>query len=385
MLYKQFGKTDWKISNLGMGALRLPIIDNQWIKIDKKEASRMIHKGIDYGINYIDTAYHYHMGQSEVFLGEALLPEHRKKVKIATKLMYDLVSTSNDFDKILNKQLKRLKTDFIDFYLLQALDAQSWERLSKMDVIGWAEKMIAAGKIGGLGFSFHGTLPTFRTIIDSYDKWAVCYIQYNYMDTHYQAGTEGLRYAYSKGVPVVIMEPLRGGQLANVPTKAVENIWKQNNNLKSHIHLALQWIWNHEEVTAVLSGMSNVQQLEQNVEIANTSYPGSLTNDEIEIINRVRNELMSLNVIPCTRCGYCLPCPKSILIPYIFETYNEFLIYKSENRANSEYNVFMYRRARADNCTKCRKCESICPQGIQICDWLEKVHMELSQLNKKNK
>lgn len=382
MNYRKFGTTDWEISILGMGTLRLPIINHQWINIDKDQATQMIHMGIDLGINFIDTAYHYHMGQSEVLLGEALLPEHRRKVKLASKLMSDQVSGAADFDKILNKQLKRLKTDFIDFYLLQALDSRSWEHLSKLDVLNWAEKMIAAGKIGALGFSFHDTLAVFKTIIDSYDKWALCYIQFNYMDTHYQAGAEGLRYAHQKGIPVIVMEPLRGGQLANAPTETIKDIWGSFNNQKSHIHLAFQWIWNHPEVTAVLSGMSTLEQLTENIKIAGSPCPGSLTGDELEIIHRVREELTKLNIIPCTRCGYCLPCPKNVLIPYIFETYNDFIVYKNSYRANIEYNNLINRDSKADNCIKCRKCESICPQGVEICDWLEKVHKTLSQFKK---
>lgn len=219
MQYRQFGPVDWKVSALGFGAMRLPVIDNTPNKIDEPEAIRMIRHAIDEGVNYVDTAYPYHGGMSEPLVSRALADGYREKVKLATKSPVWLIHTPDDFHRLLDEQLERLKTDHIDFYLLHALNKLRWPQLRALGIIGEAEKGISDGRIGHLGFSFHDDLETFKGIVDDYDNWTFCQIQYNYMDTDYQAGTEGLKYAADKGMAVVIMEPVRGGQLAGKPPK----------------------------------------------------------------------------------------------------------------------------------------------------------------------
>ncbi|MDY6935157.1 MAG: aldo/keto reductase [Spirochaetota bacterium] len=384
MKYRKFGKLDWNASVLGFGAMRLPIIDNQPSKIDVPEAERMIRYAIDQGVNYIDTAYPYHEGQSERCVGRILGDGYRERVRIATKQPTWFISSSSDFDRYLDEQLKHLQTDYIDFYLLHGLNKEYWTKLHNMGVLPWAEGAIADGRIQHLGFSFHDNYEAFIEIVDSYDNWTFCQIQYNFMDINYQAGTKGLEYAAQKGLAIVIMEPLRGGQLTKKPPEVITKLWANDPNPHTQADIALQWVWNHSEVSVVLSGMTTMQQVEENIISADRSGPDTLTKGELMLIDKMRDAYLDLCPIPCTNCRYCMPCPNSVNIPRIFEIYNEAVMYNDPRTGR-----FFYRGAmglsegeRANNCVECGECEEKCPQDIPIMEWLVKAHALLGPKKK---
>ncbi|NLF00796.1 MAG: aldo/keto reductase, partial [Anaerolineales bacterium] len=328
MQYRRFGKLDWKVSALGFGAMRLPVIGGEYGKIDEPEATRMVRHAIDQGVNYVDTAYGYHDGNSEHVIGRILQDGYRQKVRLATKLPCWHVKTADDFDRLLNEQLEKLQTDTIDYYLLHSLGKDSWRKVHGLGVLDWAEGAIADGRIRYLGFSFHDDYDTFQEIVDAYDRWTFCQIQYNYMDIENQAGTKGLKYAASKGMAVVVMEPLLGGKLVN-PPEAVQALWDTAVTKRSAADWALQWLWNQPEVSVVLSGMSAMEQVEQNLVSANASAAGLLDADELALIDRVRQTYSELCPIPCTGCQYCMPCPNDVNIPGNFAIYNEAVMYNN--------------------------------------------------------
>ncbi|MFC1956599.1 aldo/keto reductase [Chloroflexota bacterium] len=377
MQYRKFGQLDWESSVLGFGVMRLPLTDDNPANIDEPESIRMIRYAIDHGVNYVDTAYTYHSGHSEPLLGRALLDGYREKVKLATKMSPWLIESSRDFDRYLNKQLERLQTDKIDFYLLHSLNKEYWPKLRKLEVLRWAEGAMADGRIGYLGFSFHDKFEVFKEIVDDYDNWTFCQIQYNYMDVDYQAGTRGLKYAADKGLAVVIMEPLRGGFLSKATPDPVTKVWASALSGRSPIEWALQWVWNHSEVSIVLSGMSTMEQVIENIAFANRSRPGILTMAELTIIDRVRETYRQLSPIPCTGCGYCMPCSNGVEIPRIFEFYNDAVMYDNTPMGQLFYSELNEKQC-ADQCTECGECVEACPQKIQIPELLQKAHALLS-------
>lgn len=380
MLYRTLGKTNEKVSQLGFGCMRLPVIDGDGTKIDEKKATEMIRSAIDRGLNYVDTAYPYHGtggeegGQSELFVGRALKDGYREKVNLATKLPSWLIKTREDMDKYLNRQLKRLQTDRIDFYLLHALSAERWDNLEKLGVKEFLDSAIKDGRIRYAGFSFHDKLDVFKRIVDSYN-WSFCQIQYNYLDEYNQAGTEGLKYAANKGLGVVIMEPLRGGRIVrNLPEKAKDAINKAEIK-RSPAEWGLRWVWNHPEVSVVLSGMNVKENVEENLRVANEAEPNSLTENELKLIDEVKNAFKERIKVNCTGCEYCMPCPGGVNIPKNFSCYNEystFVTKETEKELKSIYNQVV-ESERADKCLKCGKCEKACPQGIKVREELEKV------------
>ena len=372
MKYRQFGNLDWKVSALGFGAMRFPVIDGDSGKIDEKAASEMLYYAIDNGVNYIDTAYPYHSGQSEGFVGRTLQGVYRDKVKIATKLPCWEVENKEDFDRLLNEQMERLKTAQVDFYLLHALNEKSWLKMEQLGVLPWAEKALADGKIAHLGFSFHDEFQVFKTIIDAYDRWEFCQIQYNYMDIDYQAGKKGLDYAVENGLAVIVMEPMRGGRLVD-PPQQIEEIWNQADQKRTPADWSLQWLWNQPEVSVVLSGMSEMKHVVENVASGNQSGINSLSEAESELVVRVRGEYEGLALIPCTRCGYCIPCPEGIDIPRLLNIYNDSIMYDKHDYAKTEYNNFVPVNNRANLCVACQECEEKCPQGILVSEWMVKI------------
>jgi hypothetical protein len=366
MKYRTFGKLDWRPSALGFGAMRLPILNGDSTKIDEPAAIEMIRYAIDHDVNYVDSAYGYHGGNSERVVGKALKDGYRERVKLATKMPTWLVTSQEDMDRYLEEQLGRLQTDHIDFYLLHGLRKERWPAMVENDVFGWAEGVKEEGKIGHLGFSFHDEFDLFKEIIDSYDGWMLCQIQYNYMDTEYQAGTRGLRYAASKGLAVVVMEPIQGGRLAVPPPPEIQAIWDEAPVKRTPAEWALQWVWNQPEVSVVLSGMSTMRQVVENVESAGRSGPGTLKKRELETIERARQRYRELGFIGCTGCRYCVPCPQGVAIPEIFAIFNEQFRTRDDS-VKAEYSRLAAEN-RASRCVGCGQCEKMCPQQLPIRD-----------------
>jgi predicted aldo/keto reductase-like oxidoreductase len=365
MKYRSFGKLNWQVSALGFGAMRLPTIGDDHGSIDEPEALRMLRYAFDHGVNYVDTAYPYHQGKSEALVGKALENGYRKKVKLATKMPSWLINSQQDMDKYLEEQLNRLNTN-IDFYLLHGLNKGRWEKLKALDVTGWAEQKIREGKFKHLGFSFHDSYTAFKDIIDSYKGWTLCQIQYNYADEECQAGQAGLRYAASKGLAVVVMEPVAGGRLALRPAKPIRDIFEKTEVKRTQAEWALLWVWNQPEVSVALSGMSDMQQVKENVKTAEQSAPNTLARKELDLINQVAREYKKLGFIDCSSCKYCQPCPNGVDIPTIFGLVNEFYINNMSNDVKTKYWNHIAPENQAKQCTRCGKCEELCPQHLPI-------------------
>jgi predicted aldo/keto reductase-like oxidoreductase len=372
MQYRRLGKLDWRVSVLGFGAMRLPLADKETGKVDEPEAIRMMHYAIDHGVNYVDTAYPYHQGKGEGIVGNALKDRYREKVKVTTKLPVWLVDDAQGFDRYLNEQLERLQMEKVDFYFLHGLTGERWSKMRDLGVIRWAEKAMAGGRFDHLGFSFHDNFEAFKQIVDGYDNWTSAQVQYNYMDVDYQAGRRGVEYAVSKGLAVVVMEPIRGGQLAK-PRGPVAEVWERAARKRSAAAWALLWVWNQPEISVVLSGMSTMEQVVENVALADSARPGILGPQELGLINRAREAYKGLAPIPCTGCKYCMPCSSGVEIPDIFEMYNEAMTYEDPQEPRWLYGR-LKEEQRADQCTRCGECTDACPQEIDIPGWLEKVH-----------
>ncbi len=376
MQYRKFGRLEWRVSALGFGCMRLPIVGGDSSRIDEPEAIKMLHYAIDHGVNYLDTAYPYHGGNSERLVGKALRGGYRDRVRVATKLPPWRVEEPADFDRILNEQLAKLETDHIDFYLLHSLNMANWTKVRDMGVLDWAEGAIRDGRIRYLGFSFHDEFKVFKEIVDAYD-WTFCQIQYNYMDIKRQAGTRGLKYAASKGMAVVVMEPLLGGRLVN-PPEPVRELWDSAPVRRTPVEWALMWLWNQPEVSLVLSGMSTMQQVVENVAIADRSGVGVLSEEELALVERVRARYQELSPVPCTQCRYCMPCPNGVDIPRNFAVFNTGVMYNILDQMRRSYER-MDVEIRASACVQCRECEPKCPQQIKISEWMPVVHSILGE------
>lgn len=377
MNYRSFGRLDWKPSALGFGTMRLPTLGDDPSTIDGKLAIEMLRTGIDAGINYIDTAYPYHGGKSEVLVGKALEDGYRHKVRLATKMPSWLIENSQDMTVRFNEQLSRMKTDRVDFYLLHALNAERWHKLRDANVIEWSLERIREGSIGCLGFSFHDTNAAFHEIVDAYQDWTFCQIQYNFLDEQTQAGTEGLRYAASKGMGIVVMEPLRGGKLA-APNDDIMNLWHDTDPSRTPAEWALDWVWNHTEVSLLLSGMSTLEQVRQNLEAADRAQPDMLSSDDLATIARVRDAYAALTRVPCTGCRYCMPCPHGVDIPGVFELANEGSMFGRWDVQRKRYERMRNEKTSTDQCVRCGLCETKCPQHISIRDELASADKELA-------
>lgn len=355
---------------LGFGTMRLPKNSADEADINEPQAISLIRSAIDQGINYIDSAYYYHDGQSEVVVGKALAEGYRDKVKIATKMPVYAIEKKEDLDAILETQLRRLKTDHIDFYLLHALMSSSWKKSQELDVLDWAERQKAEGKIGHLGFSFHDEYEVFKEIIDAYKGWEFCQIQYNYLDEHYQAGREGLQYATQKGLAVIVMEPLAGGLLAVKPPPEIQKEWDKTGVKRTPPDWGLQWVWNHPEVACALSGMNTIEQLQANIESANKSGPSTLTSQELLALSRSRELFQQCGYIGCTKCHYCNHCPQSIDIPLTLAFLNRYASKrrypKAQEKIKQQYAQEITSERRANNCIHCGQCENLCPQHLPV-------------------
>jgi predicted aldo/keto reductase-like oxidoreductase len=347
--------------------------------IDEAEAIKMIRYAIDHGVNYVDTAFPYGMGASERVVGKSLLDGYRQKVRLATKLSPYVLKSPDEFDRYLNAQLKRLQTSKIDYYLLHGLNSQYWKQFQEWKAIQWVEKKIAEDKIGYLGFSFHDSYEVFKEIIDYYDNWTFCQVQYNYLDENFQAGRRGVEYTAGKGLAVVVMEPLRGGQLAKEPPPVVAKVWNTAKQ-RSHTEWALDWLWNQPEISVVLSGMSTMEQVVQNVTYAGRSASDMFTAADMDLFKRAKEAYGSLAPIPCTGCNYCQPCPNNVNIPKIFEIYNEDKMYEDPRTALSYASPRGFPpEQRADQCKECGECVEKCPQQINIPEQLKKAHAALTK------
>lgn len=368
MQYREFGKTGLKASVLGFGMMRMP--RNEKGEYDESWTIENLRYAIDHGLNYVDTAYIY--GESERLTGLALRDGYREKVILASKMPVGMFQCEEDFDRILAEELERLQTDHIDVYLLHALNRGVWDnKVLKFNVLAKAEKAMADGKIHHLGFSFHDDLEAFRYILNAYDKWEFCQIQLNYMDINYQAGLQGLQEAAEMGLPVVIMEPLRGGRLADVPEEVAAML------PASAAESALTFLWNRPEVAVVLSGMSSREQLDENMAMADRARVGMLTREQEAQMVRAGDKMRELISIPCTACGYCDVCPQSVAIPEIFAIQNRLQLDGNSKAAGSAYRALGERMGSA--CAGCGLCAEKCPQHIDIPRKLEKLHKRFTE------
>jgi hypothetical protein len=379
MLYRKFPRCRDKLSILGFGCMRLPPEAGQPAggKIDVPQATALIRAAIDGGVNYLDSAYPYHNGESEVVLGKALAGGYRDKVFVATKLPSWLVAKREDMDKYLDEQLARLGTDHIDFYLLHGLGAETWANLSRLGVLEFLDSARADGRIRHPAFSFHDTFPVFKEIVDAYE-WTFAQVQYNYMDEQFQAGTQGVKYAAEQGLGIVVMEPLRGGllsgdvpaihdHLVNAPVRRTPPEW------------GLRWVWNHPEVTVVLSGMNAMEQVTENLAAAAHGLPNSLSPGELAVVEKMRETFASRVKIPCTGCRYCMPCENGVDIPSCFMYYNQAYTYDAKEKAAGVYLWALNGSFSggvpgfASCCVQCGECEEKCPQHFPIREYLQDV------------
>jgi uncharacterized protein len=388
MLFRQIPKNGDSLSVLGFGCMRLPTLKNG--DIDEERATRQIRYAIDHGVNYVDTAWYYHMEQSEPFVGRALGDGYRDKVKIATKLPSWDIENRKEMDTFLNSQLRKLNTSFIDYYLIHGIDGEMWNTMKKLKVIDFIDRAKADGRIKNAGFSFHGPGKDFPLIVDDYD-WDFCQIQYNFLDEENQAGTAGLKYAAAKNIGVIVMEPLRGGRLANHVPDSVKKIWDEAEIKRTPAEWALRWVWNHPELTVVLSGLNDEKQITENLNIADKAYPNSLTSSELKLIQKAAAQFRKLLKVDCTGCRYCLPCPSGVNIPFCFEEYGN--LYLSNNQKDAKFSyagrlggVFSDGIPKyASQCTECGECIEKCPQHIDIPTVLKSVvaALEDSDLEKR--
>ena len=378
MWYREMGKTGEKVSILGFGCMRLPI-RGRYDQIDVEKASNLLDYALDHGINYLDTAYPYHGidtshgGNSEIFLGEYLNENSRRdEVYLATKLPTWLLEDEGDMDNFLNEQLKRLQTDSIDFYLLHSLKENQWFQLEILGVLEFLDDALSDGRIKYTGFSSHDESDFNKEVIDSYD-WDMCQIQYNYLDENIQAGKEGLHYAADKGLGVAIMEPLKGGVLANQVPSEVQRIWDESQFERTPAEWAFRYLWDISEISVVLSGMNTMEQLQENLNTAKNSIPNSMTSEEEKIMEEVKKVYQGKIAVECTACGYCMPCPSGINIPQCFSYLNQAEMLEDYSEVRNQYYFMLKEREMAGNCLECGLCEEICSQHISIREKLKEV------------
>jgi len=373
MRYRPLGRTGVDVSALGFGCMRLPTLGAP-DKIDEEAATQLLHDAIDGGVNYVDTAYFYHAtsfgqaGASEPFVGRALSGGWREKVNLATKLPQQLVRAREDMDRFLAEQLERLQTDHIDFYLVHGLNGESWDRARDLGVREFLDGARDAGLIGHAAFSFHGAAADFPRIVDEYDGWAFGQIQYNYMDTDYQAGHAGLRYAADKGIGVVVMEPLKGGRLAKDLPQDMQAVFDTRGEGWTPAEWALRYVWNEPGVSLLLSGMNDAAQVEENVRVAWDAEPGALTDDQLAVYDAARTAMKARMKADCSACRYCQPCPQGVSIPECLAALNAAAMWDTTDPWLTGWVAL---KGKPDLCTECGQCEDMCPQDLPIRDLLK--------------
>ncbi|MCE5214315.1 MAG: aldo/keto reductase [Methanobacterium sp.] len=371
MLYRQMGKTGEMVSILGFGCMRLPI-DSKNQHVDRKRASSLLDYALESGINFIDTAYSYHGtnlqegGDSEVFLGEYFQENTaRKDVYLCTKLPSWLIEKKGDFDNFLEEQLKRLKTDYIDFYLLHNVKERNWSKMEDLGVLDFLDSAIADGKIKYTGFSSHDNIDLFKDVIESYN-WNMCTIQYNYLDENIQAGREGLEYAAKREIGIAVMEPLKGGILASYTPPEVTEIWKKAPIQRKAAEWAFRYLWNHPEITTVLSGMNEMKHLVENIFCAEDGHPQSLTTEENELMEQVKKAYKDKIEVECSACDYCMPCPNGVNIPQCLSYLNQAAMLHDASNVYMQYHYNLKDEEKADKCLGCGLCEELCSQKLPI-------------------
>ncbi len=364
------------LSILGFGCMRFPKKGNG---VDMEETERELAYAIEHGINYFDTAYIY-KGNEKV-LGSLVAKNHwREQIKIATKIPHYMIKSMEGLDKLFQEQLNRLQTDYVDNYLMHMLpDVYIWSKLIRMGILDWIQEKKSSGQIRNIGFSYHGNTQHFVELLDAYD-WDFCQVQYNYMDEFSQAGRAGVEHAEEKGIPVIIMEPLRGGRLVNdLPVKAVEAFQKAEPK-RSPAEWGLRWLWNQSGVSVILSGMNSMDMVKENIRIAQNVRVGELTEEDGKLYDRVKHAINEKIKVPCTGCGYCQPCPAGVDIPGAFRCYNARYTdsFFTGMREYMMCTTFRAEQTNASLCKKCGKCEHHCPQNIHIRQELDQVvkHME---------
>jgi len=365
--------------------MRLPLLPNSQ-EIDKEKTRNLVKLAIDQGINYFDTAYPYHQKKSEIVFGEIVKEENlRDKIYIADKMPVWEVQKEEDFYRILDEQLSKLQTDYIDFYLLHAMNKERWEKVKNLNGIKFLENAKAQGKIKHIGFSFHDNIDAFKKIVDDYEGFEFCQIQYNYIDEDGEKrtqnpGWQGLKYAGQKELGVIIMEPLRGGLLAN-PPEQIRDIFASAEVPRLPAEWALRYIWESQEVVTALSGMNSEDQVMVNSAVASTAFPNSMPNSQIKVIKKAQKWFDSKIKVPCTGCRYCVPCPKGVSIPEIFDQYNTAsmrgLLEDDKNILYTEYKNLVDRNQGANQCVNCGACVKQCPQHIEIPLKIKEAHSKL--------
>ncbi len=351
--------------------MRLPLVAADPTKIDEAESIKMFRYALDKGVNYLDLGYPYDMGRHELLtrmLSRGLEDGYRQKVRVSAHLPSLFITSSSDFDRYLDQQLEWLKTERLDFYLLGGLNRESWPRLQELEVLRWGEGAMADGRIGGLGFSFHDHFQALRGILEDYDSWALAQFQYSYMEADRLPGVSGLKYAAEKGLAVVVAEPLGGGRLAKEPPPSVAKVWADAKEARPPAEWGLRWVWNHPEVATLVSDMSTMEQVKENLALADSAQADSLTVADEVLISRVRDAYRKLRPIPCTTCRGCMPCPQGIDVPRLFELYNDAVIYGDMETAAD---IYRREKHRIDDCTECGIC--VCGREIPITDWLKKL------------
>ena len=373
MLYRTIPAVGKELSILGFGCMRLPVTAGGGI--DEPAAERLMRAAFDGGINYFDTAWPYHEGKCEEFVGRAI-KGYRDRITLATKLPVWLVHEPKDMDDFLEKQLGFLRTDHVDLYLLHSLSAARWRKMTEMGALEFMERAKASGKIRHIAFSFHDGLDTFRTIVDAY-PWDMCQIQYNLLDRNFQAGTEGLEYAAARGIGVVVMEPLKGGNISlPVPESLRDEAREAGYDSPNLADLGLRWVWDHPGVSVVLSGMTTPEQLSQNLASADRGRPGGLSDAQRRFADRVWKFFSDRMRVPCTACAYCKPCPQGVDIPQCFTNLNTAAISGNWELQGRNYRYVLAPDRdgkRASACVSCGACVPKCPQGIPIPEKLREV------------
>ncbi len=352
------------MSALGLGTARLPL--------DEARSVAMIRYAIDHGVNYLEVAYLYDAEKRKalsLLIGRALRGGYRQRVKIAINLPARIIASPADFDRYLSEQLEWLGMDSLDFGIIGWLDRQNWPGLQEKGVLALAESAMADGRIGNLGFSFHDDYQTLRNILNAYDNWTLCQVKYSYMDVDHHPGVGGIRLAAENGLAVVITEPLKGGRLAGKPPDSVVAVWGDALQERSLAEWGLRWVWHHPEIAVAVSDVSTLEQLRENIALADVAVADSLGVMEQVLVNRVRDAYQALKPIPCTACRGCMPCPQDVDVPRIFELYNDAIMYDDVEAAREIYREEVHN---IDDCNECGRCEDACGRNITICDWLKK-------------